>query len=158
MRIDRPSPLRARRLLSGHRLRDLELATRIPSTTLSRLERGELRLIGEQLAEIASFYRMSADVLREEMDRFFGHNTNAPERADGAGGEATPNSEPKSHEGQREGRAGNPTPETTPPRGPAKVQGEVRTQDERQIPLQNPDCKRPPSPGPPRTDAAASTS
>src|SRR5262245_17549259 len=48
----RPSPLRARRLLRGLRLRDVERATRIPDTTLSRLELRPALSPGERPAAV----------------------------------------------------------------------------------------------------------
>ena len=53
-RLERPSSLRARRLLRGLRLRDVERATDIPDTTISRLERGELPLVGRWLTALTS--------------------------------------------------------------------------------------------------------
>jgi len=67
---ERPSPLRARRLLRGLRLRDVELATGIPDTTVSRLERGELSLIGRRLVRLAAFYATPPKAIRDEMDRY----------------------------------------------------------------------------------------
>ena len=66
----RPSPLRARRLLRGLRLRDVENATGVRDTTLSELERGETPLIGYRLARLADFYATDPHRLRDEMDRW----------------------------------------------------------------------------------------
>jgi hypothetical protein len=66
----RPSPLRARRLLRGLRLRDVEKATDIPNTTLSRLERAELPLVGYWLTRLARFYAADPSALKQEMERF----------------------------------------------------------------------------------------
>jgi transcriptional regulator with XRE-family HTH domain len=52
-------------------LRDLERATGIPETTLSRLERGESPLLGRWLSTLAAFYEIEPHVLREEMDAFW---------------------------------------------------------------------------------------
>ncbi len=68
--FSRPSPLRARRLLRGLRLRDVGRAADVPDTTLSRLERGELPLIGPWLRKLAAFYATPPDALRREMERF----------------------------------------------------------------------------------------
>jgi transcriptional regulator with XRE-family HTH domain len=63
----RPSPLRARRLLRGLRLRDLENATGIADTMLSALERGEEKLIGPRLRRLAAFYATPPARLVDEM-------------------------------------------------------------------------------------------
>jgi transcriptional regulator with XRE-family HTH domain len=70
MASQRPSPLRTKRLLRGLRLRDLERATEIPETTLSRLERGESPLVGHWLTSLAAFYEVEPRILREEMAAF----------------------------------------------------------------------------------------
>jgi transcriptional regulator with XRE-family HTH domain len=66
----RPSPLRARRLLRGMRLRDLSLATGLADALLSALERGEHPLRGRALRVLASYYVTTADGLRAEMERW----------------------------------------------------------------------------------------
>src|SRR4029453_19116250 len=66
----RPSPLRARRLLRGWRLNDLERATGIADTVLSRLERGEHPLLGSWLRRLAAIYDTRADVLAAEHERW----------------------------------------------------------------------------------------
>jgi len=70
MQHEPPSPLRARRLLRGLRLRDVERGTGIPDTTVSRLERGELPLVGRWLAQLAQFYATPPQALRREMERW----------------------------------------------------------------------------------------
>jgi len=71
MQTLRPAPLRARRLLLGLRLRDVEKATGIPETTLSRLERGETPIVGRWLATLSRFYAVEPSALRDEMDAFY---------------------------------------------------------------------------------------
>ncbi len=61
----RPSNLRMLRLAAGLRLKDVELATGIADTTLSKLERGEIPLIGARLRALARLYEASPDRLRE---------------------------------------------------------------------------------------------
>jgi transcriptional regulator with XRE-family HTH domain len=68
--MERPSPLRARRLLRGLRLRDVERATGIADTVLSRLERGEAVLLGPRLRRLAQFYATPAGPLADEMRRW----------------------------------------------------------------------------------------
>src|SRR4029453_16634406 len=63
----RPSPLRARRLLRGLRLRDVERAIGIPDTVLSALERGEAKLLGPRLRRLATFYATPPARLVDEM-------------------------------------------------------------------------------------------
>jgi transcriptional regulator with XRE-family HTH domain len=63
----RPSPLRARRILRGQRLVDVARATGIADSTLSRLERGEARLVGPVLHELARVYATSPSRLLDEM-------------------------------------------------------------------------------------------
>jgi transcriptional regulator with XRE-family HTH domain len=63
----RPSPLRARRVLRGLRLRDVENATGIADTMLSALERGEAKLLGPRLRRLAAFYATPAARLVDEM-------------------------------------------------------------------------------------------
>jgi transcriptional regulator with XRE-family HTH domain len=65
--MKRPSPLRARRLLRGLRLRDVERATGIADTVVSRLERGEAKLLGPRLRRIAEFYATPPTRLTDEM-------------------------------------------------------------------------------------------
>ena len=65
--MDRPSPLRARRLLRGLRLRDVERATGIADTVVSRLERGEAKLLGPRLRRLAEFYQTPPARLADEM-------------------------------------------------------------------------------------------
>ncbi len=55
------------RLAAGLRLKDVELATGIPDTTLSKLERREIRLLGPRLQALARLYQVPPDQLREEM-------------------------------------------------------------------------------------------
>jgi transcriptional regulator with XRE-family HTH domain len=66
----RPSPLRARRLLRGWRLRDLSRETQIEQTTLSLIERADLPLRGRWLAQLARVYHTPGDTLRAEMERW----------------------------------------------------------------------------------------
>ena len=68
----RPSPLRLRRLARGLRLRDVEKATGINDVILSRIERGELPLVGRRLSLLADFYAERAGDLSLEMRRFRG--------------------------------------------------------------------------------------
>jgi transcriptional regulator with XRE-family HTH domain len=63
----RPSPLRARRLLRGLRLRDVERAIGIADTALSALERGEAKLLGTRLRRLAEFYQTPPARLADEM-------------------------------------------------------------------------------------------
>jgi hypothetical protein len=65
-----PSPLRTLRLLRGLRLRDVEHWTGIPDTTVSRLERGELPLVGRWLTNLAQFYKTPPQDLNREMKRW----------------------------------------------------------------------------------------
>ena len=65
-----PSPLRVRRLLRGLRLRDVAEATGINDVILSRLERGELPLLGRRLERIAVFYNERPEALRREMEKY----------------------------------------------------------------------------------------
>ena len=46
--------------------------TGIPDTTLSRLERGELPLVGRWLTSLAKVYETPGTLLKSEMDRFRG--------------------------------------------------------------------------------------
>ena len=55
----------------GLRLRDVERATGIPETTISRLERGETPLVGRWLAALAAYYEVEPSALRDEMDVFW---------------------------------------------------------------------------------------
>ena len=66
--MNRPSPLRIRRLMRGLRLRDLEYLSAIPESTLSRIERGELPLLGGWLTALARVYATDPVRLREEME------------------------------------------------------------------------------------------
>lgn len=66
----RPSPLRARRLLRGWRLRDLARLTGVHEQQLSLLERAELPLRGRWLGELARVYSTPGDTLRGEMARW----------------------------------------------------------------------------------------
>src|SRR4029453_10996093 len=66
----RPSPLRARRLLRGWTLRDLERATGISGSTLGLGERGELPLRGAVAQQLARVYATPLARLREEMTRW----------------------------------------------------------------------------------------
>ena len=74
-----PSPLRARRLLRGLRLKDVEQVTGIPDTTLSKLVRGEIPLLGLRLRKLADLYETPADILTREMSRFTGQAEMSPE-------------------------------------------------------------------------------
>jgi transcriptional regulator with XRE-family HTH domain len=65
--MERPSPLRARRILRGKRLRDVAHAIGTTDSALSRLERGEARLVGPVLRELARFYATSPSRLVDEM-------------------------------------------------------------------------------------------
>lgn len=65
----RPSPLRVRRLLHGLRLRDLGDKTGISEATLSRLERGEVPLLGRWLEALARYYATPPTVIRAEMEQ-----------------------------------------------------------------------------------------
>ena len=51
----------------GLRLADVEAATRIPDTIVSRIERGETALNGPRLQRLAAFYRVSPSVLAAAM-------------------------------------------------------------------------------------------
>lgn len=75
----RPSPLRARRLLRGLRLRDVQRDTGIPDSALSQLERGEMPLLGRRLAALARLYQTPADRLADEMRRWL--SSEEPNRA-----------------------------------------------------------------------------
>jgi transcriptional regulator with XRE-family HTH domain len=70
----RPSPLRARRVLRGLRLRDVENATGIADTMLSALERGEAKLLGPRLRRLAAFYATPAARLVDEMRAWAARN------------------------------------------------------------------------------------
>jgi transcriptional regulator with XRE-family HTH domain len=78
----RPSPLRARRLLRGWRLRDLARQTGIHDMTLSLLERAELPLRGRWVTELARIYHTPVETLRGEMARWVAETQ--PDRAVGS--------------------------------------------------------------------------
>ena len=61
-----PSRLRLRRLELGLRLKDVELATGIADTVLSRIERQELPLLGWRLRKLADLYGVPPETLEIE--------------------------------------------------------------------------------------------
>ena len=65
----RPNQLRLRRLAMGLRLRDVENATGIPESSLSRLERGEQPPHPQQLQHLAEFFGISPEQIRSELQR-----------------------------------------------------------------------------------------
>jgi transcriptional regulator with XRE-family HTH domain len=64
----RPSPLRRLRLCLGLRLHDVERATRIPSSAVSRCERGEAALNAPRLERFAAFFGVRPDDLARAME------------------------------------------------------------------------------------------
>jgi transcriptional regulator with XRE-family HTH domain len=68
--MTRLSPLRLRRLVRGLRLRDVQEATGLLEVRISQLERGELRLAGPRLTNLAAFYRCSPAQLVAEMSKW----------------------------------------------------------------------------------------
>jgi transcriptional regulator with XRE-family HTH domain len=66
----RPSPLRARRLLRGLRLRDLANDVDLHETTLSEVERGDTPLRGRVLHRLAAYYQTPSDRLLLEHERW----------------------------------------------------------------------------------------
>jgi transcriptional regulator with XRE-family HTH domain len=75
--MGRPSPLRARRLLRGGRLRDVAHAIGTTDSALSRLERGEAHLVGPVLRALARFYATPPATLVDQM-RAWAARTNRP--------------------------------------------------------------------------------
>jgi len=65
--MQKTSPLRLQRLALGLRLHDVEAATGLADTTVSRLERGETTLNGPRLHRLAAFYGVSPSVLAAAM-------------------------------------------------------------------------------------------
>jgi transcriptional regulator with XRE-family HTH domain len=70
MLMRRPSPLRARRLLRGERLRDVARAIGAHDTVVSLLERGDRPLRGRLLHALAAHYATPAAQLLAEMARW----------------------------------------------------------------------------------------
>jgi|SRR5262245_4150450 len=64
----RPSPLRRLRLCLGLRLHDVERAVRIPSSCVSRLERGEAALNLPRLERLATFFGVRPEQLARAME------------------------------------------------------------------------------------------
>jgi transcriptional regulator with XRE-family HTH domain len=81
--MERPSPLRARRILRGKRLLDVARAIGISETVLSRLERGEARLVGPVLRNLARFYSTPPTRLVDEMRTWAARAGGAAEPHDG---------------------------------------------------------------------------
>jgi transcriptional regulator with XRE-family HTH domain len=89
----RVSPLRRLRLCLGLRLHDVERAIRIPSSGISRLERGEATLNEPRLQRLAGFYGLSSEDLARAMAAWATHHgprtlapvVPPPERLDDAG-------------------------------------------------------------------------
>jgi transcriptional regulator with XRE-family HTH domain len=77
---ERPSPLRARRLLRGQRLYDVGAAIGAHQTMISLVERGQRPLTPPLLARLATYYKTPASRLRDEMARW------SAARADHVGG------------------------------------------------------------------------
>src|SRR5215475_3209151 len=63
----RPSPLRRLRLCLGLRLHDVERAIRIPSSCVSRCERGEAALNPPRLERFAAFFGVRPEDLARAM-------------------------------------------------------------------------------------------
>jgi transcriptional regulator with XRE-family HTH domain len=76
----RPSPLRARRLLRGLRLRDVEFATGLTAALVGALERGEFWPSPNAFAALARFYETPVARLAEEMTRWTVTETQRAER------------------------------------------------------------------------------
>jgi transcriptional regulator with XRE-family HTH domain len=84
----RPSPLRARRLLRGWTLYELQCATGIQEPELSRIERGRVLLKNSVLLRLAAAYATSADRLADEQARWLQRSRIL--RSPGAPGDGTP--------------------------------------------------------------------
>jgi len=69
----KPSPLRARRLLRGLVLRQVEDATGISGSMISALERAEVPLRGNRLENLARFYATPPARLVAEMRAWTAH-------------------------------------------------------------------------------------
>ena len=67
---ERPSPLRARRLLRGERLYDVGAAIDAHPTLISQVERGLRELTPRLVARLAVYYATPAARLLAEMDRW----------------------------------------------------------------------------------------
>ncbi len=80
MTLTRPSPLRARRLLRGERLRDVARATGLHETYISLAERGDRVLGGRLLVRLAEHYATPAEVLVLEMRRWASRESEAGRR------------------------------------------------------------------------------
>ena len=68
--MNRPSPLRLRRLHRGLRLRDLADAVRVNDATLGALERGDRNFDPRSLRALSVFYQTDAARLEAEMARW----------------------------------------------------------------------------------------
>jgi transcriptional regulator with XRE-family HTH domain len=78
--VGRPSPLRARRLLRGWSLYELQLATGIQEAELSLIERGRAPLKNSRLVRLATAYQTNADRLAAEQDRWLQQSRAGGER------------------------------------------------------------------------------
>jgi len=72
--LQRPSPLRRCRFCLGLRLDDVARALRIPSSCVSRLERGEATLNEPRLERLAGFYGLPPEDLARAMAAWVAHH------------------------------------------------------------------------------------